>query len=540
MRMLSRAGRRMLVLAAVCGMGTPAWGEQFGVFNASLDQPRVSVMASLTPGGEAMVYDNATIDPNTLDIIVVQTKSFEAFLDTGASGYLISNQLYQGYTDPLSGDFSPGLRYQPPGSPAPAPQYPQLATYTGTGGTTQNVVFEDVGAVGTGGFYVSQQLHLSVANYPLTDPEDTTKYAVLSSNPVRVQVPVPAPVSTDPLEALLGQESFNIVGTPGMVGKVVVMDNRPLSQYVRDLNSGSGGSLLDQVYMKTYLYPKGTAYNAATLDTDPGVVRTKYTIKLTKVNLAGYTKTTPTVGPSPDLSYNPFIGPSPIPGVPDNGNGKVTVQFTFPGTTTTNIQTGSFLLDTGATASMISTSMATRLGLQIIEETTYDILGNPVLTPVIYTNEATPQKLARQFSFAIQGVGGQKTIAGFYLDRLVLPTEQGSATDPNDPNNIEFIDAPVLINDISVPYPGDSGLDFTVDGVLGMNFLTATMDYTGDIFNPGAMFEAPFDWVTFDEQAGILGLEPATVPEPAGLGILAMIGLVAGRRMRRLSRRDRA
>src|SRR5205085_6538397 len=68
------------------------------------------------------------------------------------------------------------------------------------------------------------------------------------------------------------------------------------------------------------------------------------------------TETTPTGASPPTLRNNPFIGPNPVaqldPNPPVDNTPGVTVAFNAASTT------GSFLLDTGAAASMLSKHLA--------------------------------------------------------------------------------------------------------------------------------------------------------------------------------------
>ena len=71
--------------------------------------------------------------------------------------------------------------------------------------------------------------------------------------------------------------------------------------------------------------------------------------------------------------------------------------------------------------------------------------------------------------------GNPLTAYGFYLDSLLLRTEENTTGLDSDPNNLNFLHVPVLVNDITSHDPS-ANLDFTLDGVFGMNLLTATYD----------------------------------------------------------------
>jgi hypothetical protein len=141
--------------------------------------------------------------------------------------------------------------------------------------------------------------------------------------------------------------------------------------------------------------------------------------------------------------------------------------------------------------------------------------------------------VAEQFTLTIGGVGGQFTAAGFYLDTVLLRTMEGNPADDSDPNHIQFNRAAVIVADITVKDP-IAGETITLDGIFGMNFLTASVDLLqGDGFPEITdIGMGHFNWVTFDEPNGILGLDVATVPEPASAGVLALgvIAMLARRR----------
>jgi Dockerin type I domain len=117
-----------------------------------------------------------------------------------------------------------------------------------------------------------------------------------------------------------------------------------------------------------------------------------------------------------------------------------------------------------------------------------------------------------QFQLSIGGIGGTTKVAGFFLDSMLLRTLQGNAANDNDPHHFRFLEAPVLVSDISVKTP-DGSRTLTLDGIFGMNNLVASLfvDETGsnggfpafDLLTPGA-----FDWAVFDETTGELRLRP--------------------------------
>ena len=182
---------------------------------------------------------------------------------------------------------------------------------------------------------------------------------------------------------------------------------------------------------------------------------------------------------------------------------------------------GSFLLDTGAGTSFISDNIAAQLHVRYVPGTensdnpqleTFVPTPNPNDDPTAGTSTGV---ISNQFQLSVGGIGGSATVSGFYLDSLLVPTMEGNPNNPNDPRHLRYLSdpasgglgPPVLVTNITL-HNGTQTL--TLDGDLGMNFLVGGLDLSGaDIdslsfgnFTPGA-----FDWLTFDEANGILGLQ---------------------------------
>src|SRR5207248_1561286 len=109
---------------------------------------------------------------------------------------------------------------------------------------------------------------------------------------------------------------------------------------------------------------------------------------------------------------------------------------------------------------------------------------------------------SEQFTLPVGGVSGQSTLPGFYLDALLLRVMEGNAGNDEDAAHLKFLHCPVLVNDITLsgidPLDPNTTLNITLDGVLGMNYLVASADFSGDILSIGATTPGNFDWVTFD------------------------------------------
>lgn len=448
-----------------------------GTLFVGIDQVRINAVLKRSANGDPLV---AHFPENVTAIHI------EGYLDTGASGVLISDQTAE-YLGLKRAKF-------------PEPNGPF-------------VTFTDVGVVGGTTFNVSEPVYIGLG--PFLDTLDAENSSIYNQTlgPIRTQVFIP-PAQNDPNPQL---EGLDIFGMPAMAGKVVVIDPRPADPTNPNLGT-----------MHTFIYNPGTPFNQALEHVNPGIPNTSLSVKLSYSNFDRFSTVGPVGAEGPSLRSNPFIGPNPVlavdPGLPaDNTPG---VQMTFNGLTVG----GSMLLDTGAISSMISKEKAKSLGVRYVLGTEgtpgarleqFDI-NNPNGPAIAIPDED-------QFSIPIGGIGGEaKVIAGFYLDTYTIPTEQGSALNYNDPNHLRYIRAPVLVNDITIT-DSITGKDLTLDGILGTNYLTGSAEFFSSFPFFGGLQDGAFNWVVFDEPSGLLKLAPkvAVVPEPATCvaGGIAIVGI---------------
>ena len=428
----------------------------FGIQNAALDQPQVNILLRRPPAFD-IVNGTSPFGDSTFNI--------QAFLDTGSSGVILSEQTADGF----------GISRSP------------------------GVVFEDVGIGGASQFHVSEPLRIDMAPFtPFVDLDNPSSAASVynqSSGPLRTQI---GPLGADPS---LG--NVDIVGMPTLQGKVVVMDPKPLN------------TLLES--MRTYVYNPGTPFRPATAESDPGIPQADRAVALTFAAFDRFTNTTPSNAEGPTLSANPFIGPNPLSRIDAN-----TPPGTNPGITLRlgdKETTGSLLLDTGSPVSMISSELAANLNVRYrLGEAT------PTLEVFDPANPAAPGTvLADQFILTVGGIGGEHTAAGFFLDSMLLRTKQGNPLNDDDPAHLRYVRAPVLVSDISLLDP-DTQDALTLDGIFAMNYLVTSVFFS-EPFILGEINASPFDWIVFDAQTGELRFD-LVVPEPQA-HVFVALGLAA-------------
>src|SRR5206468_4040334 len=103
------------------------------------------------------------------------------------------------------------------------------------------------------------------------------------------------------------------------------------------------------------------------------------------------------------------------------------------------------------------------------------------------------------FSLPIGGLGGAKNASGTFFDRVEIPTREGRP--------IAYVKAPLLVCDITVVEA--DGKSFTLDGVLGMNYLVASAEVTGGLLpDIGKIVNGPFRFIVIDHAKGEVAREP--------------------------------
>lgn len=399
-----------------------------GVQAVSMDQPRVCVALRRTRDGEPLAgkgqADLAALLGEKNGSDKVTT--FSAYLDTGASGICISTQ--------TAGTL--GIR--------------KVAVDETAKGA---VVFHDVGVGGKDRFNISEELYLSMGPYQALGAPGLEGGFAPAGGPWQCQI---GPIEgASLLSALVGP--MDVVGMPAMAGKVVVMDVRPVN------------AMTD--VMKVAILSPGSR----------DIPQTQRHVRLSYADFAPFTYTEPRGIKKPVITANPFIGPDPL-GANNKTARPISMQH---GNASAK---GSWLLDTGAAASMISKAQAAKLGIR------YHVAPDGTDSSTLV---GVPKE--KQFSLTIGGIGGAKDATGFFVDELHVPTSDG--------DDLVYKHAPVLVADITVQHP-TTGQSVTLDGVFGMNMLVASAQVTGGLMpDIGKMAEGPYTFIVIDHDRGILGLQ---------------------------------
>jgi hypothetical protein len=496
--------------------------------SAAVDQPQINMLVrnigANGPGDPLTAQTVVGYDDN-FNPITAPSINITAYLDTGSSGSLLSTSTATGYTD-STGHGIPN------------------STFNG-----QTVKFADIGVGGTANFTVSKPIVMQFAPYTpttndlLANAADAT-YAQYYPQQLNAQIEIgpsddgSQSLTGDPLlDSILASETaVDVVGMPALTGKVMVVDARSSNSEVSYLAANGAdlsslitdptafANFINNLSLRTYIYNPGTPFrqDANSLASDPGIPTTNLHVKLSYADFSGFTTLTPTGAPGPNLTHNPFIGPNPLAAPGTDHTPGIKISFKVPDTANpskldTLTTTGSFLFDTGAGASFISDNLAAQLHVRYKAGTEgTDNASLELYDPSNPTAPGTP--LANQFQESVTGIGATITIAGFYLDSLIIPTIEANPNNPNDPRNIIFsgtrtasgqqdiLGPPVLVQNITATKGNQS---ITLDGDLGINFLAGSVNLGGDGFDPtlGGFAPGAFDWITFDEPNGVLGLK---------------------------------
>jgi hypothetical protein len=399
-----------------------------GVQAVSMDQPRVCVALRRTRGGAPLAGKGQADLSAFLGDKNGSDKvtTFAAYLDTGASSICISTQ-----TAATLGVRKVAVDDTPKGV----------------------VVFHDVGVGGKDSFNISEELYVSMGPYQALGAPAAEGGFAPAGGPWQCQI---GPLEgSGVLSALIGP--VDVVGMPAMASKVVVMDVRPVN------------AMTD--VMKVAVLAPGSR----------DIPQTNRHVRLTYADFAAFTYTEPRGIKKPTMTANPFIGPDPL-GNTDKSAHPIILHHNNASSN------GSWLLDTGAAASMISKAQAARLGIR------YRVGPDGNDTSTL---EGPPRD--RQFTLTIGGIGGAKDATGFFVDELRVPTSDG--------DDLVYKHAPVLVADITLQHP-TTGQRVTLDGVFGMNMLVASAQVTGGLVpDIGKMAEGPYTFIVIDHDKGILGLQ---------------------------------
>ncbi len=486
---------------------------QMEVLPAALDQPQINAIIYVGNNSTPQIGQTSTIDPLTLDTTYVNTFNVTGYLDTGASGILISN---------------------------PTNSVEKLPTLSSNG---TPVIYSDVGVAGSDDFQVSDLVRLSLASFyqrtdldQFSDANDTVPITMpytpipSPSSSVRVQIgpftpTVDNPITDDFSDLFSDLSAVDVIGMPAMQGRVTVIDPTRVNnlgtlfdQLLSDPDHVDLSALDADMSVHSFIYAPGTPFHSSTTATDPGIPATSLHVKLSYADFGRFTQVTPDGQPGPTLVHNPIIGMDPVrlmdgTAQPSNPGIRITRDISVPdgqgGTTTQTLASeGNWLLDTGAAATIISKAQAAALDVTYKDGT----FGTD--NPVLVDQNGDP--LPNQFQLAIGGIGGQETLAGFYLDSLTVRTQEGNAANNSDPNHLVWVHEPVLVGDVSVKDPA-TGQTLTLDGIFGMNNLIGSADFSldptsGDLSDLSTA-NGFFNWITFDEPSGVLGLsiDPAAL-----------------------------
>jgi hypothetical protein len=408
-RAVRRTRRSLLatwVIGTICvlGVGRAQALDISGVLPTSIGLPEVNAVLRPIAGAAPYMGVDSFGDPVT---------RLRLIYDTGASGVI----LFEGPAQALG---------------IPVAQHSDM-----------DVDFTDVGVGGSTTFNVSDPIHMSLGNFVQDPPDPYTADADYPRqySDLRPQLGPPGSAALFiPDFTLLG-----IAGMPALSGQVSVINPK--------LAEVSFFELTPADTIHTYVYDP-----AVPPESGPGIPEVDLHVELTLKSFDRFTQTMPAGATGPSLSENPFIGPDPLAAL----EGVFPLPTTPPGVTVSlggSQATGSFLLDTGSQITSISSVMALALGVR------YWAPGDPGYdpgVPAMLVIHSDGSLVADQFSVTLEGIGGTTTIAGFYLDSLLVRTMEGDPLLDNDPNHLDFVSAPVFVQDIVLMDP-DTMDTFTFD-----------------------------------------------------------------------------
>jgi len=217
-------------------------------------------------------------------------------------------------------------------------------------------------------------------------------------------------------------DPINIVGMPVISQRVMDIDPTPIAELDR---------------LRTYLLPHG----------DPNIPTDQLNAHVA-LRLVNFLPDEPPPGETfPSSADNPVI-PNIV--VRHGGNSSV----------------GTWLLDTGASASFISIAQANAIGL-----TQYTSLDD-----ILDANDY-------DFSTEVGGIGGTAVVPGYLVDQVRVPTLEGL--------ELVFEDIELLVIDVA-------GLD----GVFGMNCLVPSLSLFREVDGPGY-----FERIVIDTANAVMGLD---------------------------------
>lgn len=393
-------------------------------------------MTDFLPGTFAVLADSAGnnyLGTATVTDLLGQTQTltgyaYAAVLDTGASGCMLSK--YEADARAASG-------------------------FSLTGET-----YGDVGIGGTETFNVSSLTGLKLK--AITGTSDTSEISVSTSyspfGSYKFQVRQADPSLTIDLLGIDDPVYVNIVGTP--VINQHVMHVKP--------NATAYSGHMDLYGFSPTEYVQTELLNSAptSINASPG--------QLVLVTTGGQAIHVA-------LNYEEFASGAPVT---TSGNPMIAgVTVVKNGT---SHDAGEWLLDSGASITMVSTALAQQIGIKLT--------GTDRDTPIASTE--------------IMGVGGSaETVYGYKVDKLVVPTQEGSLT----------------FSDITVFVLGDD-LDLPVGlpGIFGMNLLNKSFSSASADGLSGAI---TYDNLTASAFSDWYVVPGSAVPEP-GVWILASIGTI--------------